>query len=349
MTIRYIPFFLALILLVGGCRENASSPASAEVVAVYGHSQYLLSVEEVAALLDSPTPPLLLEISKAPNFAEEHLPGAINLWRPDYEDDVNYPFGGMEASRKKMASLLSGLGAKPGELIVVYCTKGSADAARLLWILRGYGHERVGIMNGGKAGWQHAGYPLTREATAFRPRTNYTFAGPEVENYSASIDEVLAAIGDTNTVIVDCREDYEYLGAPYLAGNSVVRFKKGAFAAGAIPGARHLNWSEAVDLHSDHTFKSLDDLNHNFLRKGISPDKQIIVYCQSGVRSAHTAFVLKELLGYPNVKNYDGSWIEWSYFYGKDTSGKIQHHTSPEKTEIIYRELMVGLENPGVE
>jgi thiosulfate/3-mercaptopyruvate sulfurtransferase len=199
-------------------------------------------------------------------------------------------------------------------------------------------------MDGGKVGWQHAGYPLTKAVTAPAPPTTYRFTGPETTDHLASLEDVLAAISDTNTVIVDTREDYEYLGIPHVVNNSVIRFKKGAFTHGAIPGAHHLNWSEAVDLHSDHTFKSLADLNHNFLRQGITPDKRIIVYCQSGVRSANTAFVLTELLGYPDVRNYDGSWIEWSFVHQQDTLGKLEHHTSEEESEKIYQELLVTVQ-----
>jgi thiosulfate/3-mercaptopyruvate sulfurtransferase len=340
MLYKPFTFLLALLLLIGSCRQAAKAPPTTDEIADFGDSPYLLSVDEVAALLQSPEPPLLLEISKAVKFAEGHLPGAVNLWRPDYGDDENFPYGGMRASRDKMARLLGKLGATPDELIVVYCTKGSADATRLIWILRSYGHDGVVMMDGGKAGWQHAGHRLTKELAKQRPPTTYQFAGPEMTDYIASSEDVLAAISDTNTIIVDTREDYEYLGLPHRSNNAVVRFKKGAFTYGAIPGARHLNWSEAVDLHSDHTFKSLADLNHNFLRQGITPDKRIIVYCQSGVRSAHTTFVLTELLGYPDVRNYDGSWIEWSFIHKEDTSGKLQRHSNAEETEVIYQELL---------
>ncbi len=349
ILVRNMAVLLVLLLIITGCRQDAGQPVADEQPPVSGLSPLLLTVAEVAALLATTSPPLVIEISKAENFAEGHLTGATNLWRPDYADDVNYPYGGMQASREKMARLLGRMGAKNDELIIVYCTKGSADAARIQWILRGYGHDQVAMMDGGKVAWQLAGYPLTVAVSASRTPEDYHFARPEQEKYCASLGEVLEAITDTNTIIVDTREDYEYLGIPHLSGNRVVRHKAGAFAPGAIPGARHLNWSEAVDLHADHTFKSLADLKHNFLREGITSDKQIIVYCHSGVRSAHTTFVLKDLLAYPDVKNYDGSWIEWSYFYAADTTGKIQQLVSLEETEIIYRDLVAGLQEKAIE
>lgn len=342
MTIRYLLLLLIFGTVTYSCSQDAVSNHDEEVI--FGDSPYLLSVEQVAALLDSKLPPLVLEISKSEKYHQGHLAEAINLWRPDYEDGDNYPFGGMKASRERMAELLGKLGAKQDEPIIIYCTRGGVDAARLQWILQGFGHEQVVIMNGGKTAWIQAGYPLTKEQPARRPPTDYQFPQPEILNHSVSLEEVLAAISDTNTIIVDTREDYEFYGIPHIANGSVVRFKEGAFACGAIPGARHLNWSESVDLHSHHTFKSLADLHHNFQREGIHPDKKVIVYCQSGVRSAHTTFVLRELLGYPDVKNYDGSWIEWSYHFKADTSGKRALHTSPEETETIYLAMVDSLE-----
>ncbi len=341
---KIIPYLLLSILLgLGACRHDADGALPEPQTENFARSIHLYSVEEVVAALATPHPPLLVEISKAEKFAQGHLPGAVHLWRPDYEDAQHYPYGGMRASREQVAALLGSLGAKQDELIIVYCTKGSADAARFTWILRGYGHERVVMMDGGKAAWQHAGHPLTKASGPRRASTDYAFPAAEKPDYSASLEEVLAAIADTNTLVVDTREDYEYLGIPHVVSNAVVRYKKGAFAPGAIPTARHLNWSEAVDLHADHTFKSLADLKYNFLREGISPDKRIIVYCQSGVRSAHTAFVLQDLLGYPNVKNYDGSWIEWSFFHAKDTTGKIEHHVGRDEVETIYTDLVASL------
>lgn len=349
MSLKNIVVFLALLLTTFSCIKDTGHKGPGEQPVAIASSPYLLSVEEVAALLESPSPPLLIETSVAEIFSTGHIPGAINVWRPDYADDENYPFGGMRASREKMAQLLGHLGAKKEALIVVYCTKGSVDAARLQWILRSYGHDRVVIMDGGKAAWQHAGYPLVKAVSTNRVPTDYHFPGPEREDCFASLEEVVAAIRDTNIIIVDAREDYEHLGIPHLSNGRVVRHKAGAFAPGAIPGARHLNWSEAVDLHADHTFKSLADIKHNFLRQGITPDRKIIVYCHSGVRSAHTTFVLRQLLGFPNVKNYDGSWIEWSYVFASDTTGQLQHHTSPDEVEMIYHDLMADLQHENIE
>lgn len=340
---------LGLLLMVSSCRQEKVEEVTMAVPPVWSLTPYLLPVEEVAKLLKSPNPPLLIEVSKKEHFSQGHLPGAVNLWRPDYEDTINYPYGGMKATRQDMGKLMGNLGAKNDELVLVYCTKGSVDAARIQWILQGYGHQNVAMIDGGKAAWKHAGYPLEDDTIPQRTPTDYQFQLPENTAQFVSLQEIKGAINDTNTIILDTREDYEFWGMPHVTDNGVVHFKKGAFAAGAIPGAIHLNWSEAVDLKKDHTFKSLESIKHNFLRQGVTPDKKIIAYCQSGVRSAHTAFVLKHLLGYPDVKSYDGSWIEWSYNSTIDTSVHLQQHTPAEEVVRMYQTLAASLDASSME
>jgi len=342
ISLGNVTLLLVFLLLFGGCNQDISLQETEEPDLHFAESPYLVAVEDIHAMLKTSTLPLLIEVSKEKSFVGGHLPGAHNLWRSDYGDDEHYPFGGMRASRAKMTKLLSHLGAVGNKPIVVYCAKGNADATRLQWILRGYGHDRVIVMDGGKEAWRHAGFPLVQGISTTSP-TNYHFPEPEKEDYFITLEEVIAAINDTNSIVLDVREDYEYLGMPHISKDSVVQFKRGAFARGSLPGARHINWSEAVDLCTDHTFKSLADLNHNFFRQGISPEKKIVVYCHSGVRSAHTTFVLKELLNYPDVRNYDGSWIEWSHFHQHDTLGQLQQHTTEEDATIIYQDLLAAI------
>jgi len=344
---KFSPLLIVLyatLLLLVGCREDFTEiPSDIAVIATVNDSPHLLSVEEASVLLNSPSPPLLIEISKPEKFAQGHIPGAVNLWRPDYEDKANYPYGGIRATKEEMTGLLSGLGAQTDSLIIIYCTKGSVDAARFLWIMRGYGHQRIAMINGGKAAWQQAKLPLTQEATPLPPPGKFQFPKGYKQTDCAYFNDVIAAVRDSNVVLIDTREDYEFLGIPHLVGDKIVPFKPGAFMYGNIPGSIHINWSEAVDLHGDHTFKSLKDLKYNFTTRGITPDKKIIVYCQSGVRSAHTLFVLSEILGYPDVSNYDGSWIEWSYLNTNAHMAPVEHHTSEEDTKKIYADLVAGL------
>lgn len=341
-SFRWLFLLMTAVLVLAGCEANLPDDAATEDENTGAASPYVLSVEEVAGLLDSSSPPLLLEISKPEEFARGHIPGAINVWRPDYEDGEHYPYGGIRASRQKTEALLSGMGLKNDDLLIVYCTKGSADASRFLWIMSEYGHERIALIDGGKTAWQQADLPLIKDQTAPRAISKYQFPKGSQQTGYASFHDVVASISDTNVLLLDTREDYEFLGIPYTSGNSINAFKPGAFTHGAIPGAIHINWSESVDLHAGHTFKSVSELEHIFKSRGITPDKKVIAYCQSGVRSAHTTFVLSELLGYPEVSNYDGSWIEWSYLHTKADLVPIEHHTSAEATRRIHESLVAA-------
>lgn len=335
--------FIPVVLLFAGCETHPSDDGDATTdKTALTTSPYVLSVGEVSDLLGSAAPPLLLEISKPEAFAEGHIPGALNVWRPDYEDGEHYPYGGIRAPRLKMEELLSGFGLKSDGFLIVYCAKGSADASRFLWIMRGYGHDRIALIDGGKAAWRQEGLPLTKGLNPPPARSNFHFPKGSRQTDYASFHDVVASISDTNVVLIDTREDYEFLGVPYASGKTINTFKPGAFIHGAIPGAVHMNWSESVNLQGDHTFKSVAELERLFKSRGITPDKKVIAYCQSGVRSAHTTFILSELLGYPEVSNYDGSWIEWSYLHEKAEMVPIKHHTSAEATRKIYEDLVAN-------
>ena len=190
-------------------------------------------------------------------------------------------------------------GAKATSRIVLYDGSGNADAARLWWMLALYGHEQAYILNGGIL--NVAADKITTDATIAKP-TKFAFAGAERPELLATKAMVQKALEDENTLILDCRTPDEYSGKT---------IKKGAFRAGHIPQAIFVEYSEAIAYERQCTFRDRDDLEARF--KSVPKDKNILVYCQSGVRSAHTTFVLRELLGYPNVSNYDGSWIQWSY------------------------------------
>ena len=325
-------FWLLLLLSGMACVAEQDQPEDrvteqlAPLKTAVSVTPFLLSVEDVKERLANSENLVIFELSKSDKYHQGHLPGAYHLWRPDYENNTDFPYEGMMATRRQMERLLSQHGVLDSTEIIIYDTKGSADAMRLLWILRSYGHHKAAVMDGGKAAWQQAQYPITEEALPAPIPTDYHFTGPVSSLQMASMEDVLAALTDTN-IIIDTREPEEFMGKPYVQQDELLYYKKGAFASGAIPGAIHINWSDAVDLDGNHCFKSLRALQYNFTQKGISPDKQIITYCQSGVRSAHTTFVLTELLGYPNVRNYDGSWIEWSYFYQNGQKVPIEQHT----------------------
>lgn len=353
-------FFFSLILLLFslGCKDVSDKKISNHEEAVIQventlaytskdsvKAEGLISVATAKMIIETEKNFTLFEVSKKDKYDAGHLPGTVQIWRPDYESKTKYDYGGMCASREEMEVLLSEKGVKSNDLILIYDIKGSCDASRLAFLLKMYGHPKVNIINGGKTAWKAAGFDLTKDIPAPKSKTNFKFSLKKDTSKIATIEDVKAAIDNPEIILLDTREPEEYRGEPYMSKGKLYPFKKGAFAAGCIPSALHLNWSDAVELHDDHRFKCLKDLKYNYKKAGITPDKEIIVYCQSGVRSTHTVYVLTEILGYPNVKNYDGSWIEWTYFYKKDKSVPIQKQTSDAEYQKLYADLKKQLNN----
>lgn len=329
---------LVSVLLLGAYACNHQNNES--IVDNWEPDHGLLSVEALDSLLRVGENHLrLIEVSQASDYAAGHLPGALNLWRPDYESHAGYPYGGMMAARDSMAALLSELGITSEDRLVIYDVKGCADAARLRWILRQYGHQRVYLLDGEKHAWTQAGLPMDTTSAAPNVPSRYLFPGAEREGALAHFSDVIRAITDTNYIILDVREDYEFTGLPFRSGQQIHYFKAGAAGAGSIPGAIHLNWSDAVNLGGDHRFKTREELRQLYAEMGVRPDKDIIVYCQSGVRSANTTFVLSELLDYPSVHNYDGSWIEWSFYHKNGFYFPIDRHSDSTAIAMTYRAL----------
>ncbi len=301
------------ILLVLGVCGILFSCSTQEPEQDLAPAKALLSVAEVQSWIAQDSSVAFLEISKPDQFAQGHIPGAQHLWRPDFEDSYSYPFSGMRAGKKQLERLLGSKGIQSNQAIILYDQRACVEASRLHWIMESLGYKKVYLLNGGKEAWERSGAPLESGIARVVDPVPFRFtASPKVE-LIASFEEVYAALQDTNIVLVDTREEEEYTGQAFLYKKKAVPFKPGAFDRGSIPGSIHLNWSHAVDLHGDHCFKSLQDIRYNLQQVGIDSTKTIIAYCQSGVRSAHMTFVLRHILGYPKVKNYDGSWIEWSY------------------------------------
>jgi thiosulfate/3-mercaptopyruvate sulfurtransferase len=178
--------------------------------------------------------------------------------------------------------------------IVVYDEQSGVRAARAFWFLEYFGHRSVRLLDGGFGAWMRAGLPVSRDASPARP-TEWT--GAREAATLATWKDVRDAIGDRNVVILDARTDGEYCG-------TTVRAKRG----GAVPGAVHIEWTR--NLAPDGRFKPAHELREMYERAGVTPDRQVIAYCQGGYRAAH-AYVALRLLGYPRVKNYVGSWKEW--------------------------------------
>lgn len=245
----------------------------------------------------------VIDVSTPEQFEENHIGKAKNIWRPDIINS-EFEYGGMMASELQMEHLMRNLGLYPQEKIVIYDHKGGCDAARLWWILKQYGHPFVYLLDGGIKDWGNRDHKSKADRREILP-TGYEFPQkgrhPEL---NISLEEVKAALNDPNTVLVDTRMLDEYEGK---------KQKNGAYRAGRIPGSIHIDWVSNIDYNGNQTLLDKNTLLELYQSKGVSKDKNIITYCHSGVRSAHTTFVLTEILGFENVRNYDGSWVEWSF------------------------------------
>ena len=243
----------------------------------------------------------IVEVDENPAlYAEAHVPGAIGFdWKADLQDQVKRDFLGPE----EFGELMGSRGISNDHTIVLYGDRNNWFAAYTYWYLRYYGHQNVKLMNGPREKWISEGRPTSTDAPQFEAATFN--AQPGDEAIRAKRDEVLAALG-TNTRLVDVRSPAEFSGELIaMAGYE----QEGAQRGGHIPGAASIPWAQAVK--EDGTFKDADELRELYGGKGVTDGNDIIAYCRIGERSAHTWFVLHELLGQENVKNYDGSWTEW--------------------------------------
>ncbi len=234
-------------------------------------------------------------------YAEAHIPGAIGFdWRRDLQDPVKRDFLGAD----DFGTLMGGRGISNDHTVVLYGDRNNWFAAYTYWYFRYYGHERVRLVNGPREKWIAEGRPTSADPSAHPVTTFEAKAGdPSIR---AMRDEVLSAL-DSDTRLVDVRSPQEYSGELIaMAGYE----QEGAQRGGHIPGAASVPWAQAVS--EDGTFRPADELRELYEAKGvIAGDEPIIAYCRIGERSAHTWFVLHELLGLGDVKNYDGSWTEW--------------------------------------
>jgi len=244
----------------------------------------------------------VVEVDVDPSAYEKgHIEGAAGWnWKRDLQDQLNRDVAGKE----ELAELLGKTGITPDTNIVLYGDNNNWFAAYAYWALKYYGHDKVQLVDGGRVKWEKEGRQYSTEAPSY-PATSYHFHAAPDESIRAYRDHVLSRIGKIG--LVDVRSPKEYSGE-LLAPENLPQ--EGAQRGGHIPTAVSIPWGTAVNTE-DGTFKSVDELKEIYGGKGITPGKEVIAYCRIGERSAHTWFVLKELLGYPDVKNYDGSWTEW--------------------------------------
>jgi len=240
-----------------------------------------------------PPDALLIDLRPAEEFARGHLAGAVHLdlWGLSLIDTDDAP---LKAFMWMIGHLFSLRGVTPERPVVVYEKDSGMRAARAFWFLEYLGHPSVQVLDGGFDSWVKAGHPATTECVAPVPST---WHGTSDASKLASWRQVFEQLTKPETVVIDTRSDAEYYG-------EAVRAKRG----GAVPGAIHLEWTK--NLGPDGAFKPKDELRAMYEAKGVTPDKEVMTYCQGGYRAAH-AYLALRILGYPNTRNYTGSWKEW--------------------------------------
>jgi len=298
---KAIVWILSISVLLAGCVVAVSAPAvqapgpttAAEEATA---PQALVTTAWLADHL-SDAHIRIIDLSGKPEvYAEGHLPGAVYVnWQTDLTDPDN-PVRGQIPDQAHVEALLGRLGVTPETTLILYDDTNSLFATRAFWTFKYYGHEDVRILDGGRKKWAAEGRELTTETPTISPTTyTVTRIQPDIR---AELEDVRQQLEQADAVFIDARNPKEYIGQD-------VRSARG----GHIPGAVNLEWTAAVN--ADGTFKPVEELQKLYTAIGVDPNDQVYTYCQTGVRAAHTWFVLTQLLGYDQVVNYDGSWEEW--------------------------------------
>ncbi len=274
----------------------------------YAHPEVLVNTDWVSK--NPPSDNLkLVEVDYDPEngYRKGHIKGASLIW---WKRDINDPVTRDIVDKIQFEALMSKNGITPDAEVVLYGDFNNWFAAFAFWVFKYYGHKNIKIMNGGRKKWELENKPYTTEEPQIAP-TNYA-AQPPDEGLRAYLFDVRRALGRKEVGMVDVRSPKEFTGEITAPPEYPMEH---AQRGGHVPGAQNIPWATAVN-DADGTFKSVEDLQQNYVPKGITPDKDIICYCRIGERSSHSWFVLKYLLGYPQVRNYDGSWTEWGNMIG---------------------------------
>jgi len=267
-------------------------------------SDVLVSTDWAQSNLDTPSVVFVEVDEDTSAYDTGHIPGAIKLdWKTDLQDPIKRDF----VDAQQFSKLLSERGIANDDTVVLYGGNNNWFAAYAYWYFKLYGHDKIKLLDGGRKKWELDGRGMTADSVS-RPATSYAAAAPDT-SIRAFRDEVIAAIGTKN--LVDVRSPDEFSGKILAPAHLP---QEQSQRPGHIPGAINVPWSRAAN--EDGTFKSDEELTAIYAAAGLDDSRETIAYCRIGERSSHTWFVLQELLGHKNVKNYDGSWTEYGSLVG---------------------------------
>jgi thiosulfate/3-mercaptopyruvate sulfurtransferase len=272
----------------------------------YANPDVLVDTDWLDEHLDDPNVRVIEVDEDTTAYDKGHIRGAVG-W--NWTRDLHTPIGRDYVDRDGLSKLLSEAGVGPDTTVVLYGGNNNWFAAYAYWILRLRGFDRVKLLNGGRKKWELESRELVSDVPKYQP-TGFTVSGAERPEIRALRDEVLGKVA-SGVGFVDVRSPEEYRGEK-LAPDHLPQEQ--AQVPGHIAGAANIPWLKAAN--EDGTFRSADELRALYEAEGITPDREVIAYCRIGERSSHTWFALQELLGYPNVKNYDGSWTEYGSLVG---------------------------------
>jgi len=269
----------------------------------YIYPDVLVSTQWVSDHLNDPSIRLVESNEDTLLYASGHIPSAVHVdWTRDLNDQLKRDY----ISRTGFEELMSRIGVTSETTVIFYGDKNNWWACYAFWVFQLYGHQNARVMDGGRVKWEKEGRILTREVPTYHP-TDYEAPERDDVHIRAFREQVLHQV-NASLPLVDVRSPEEYSGERLHMPNYP---NEGALRGGHIPGAKNVPWARAVNPE-DGTFKSASDLKRIYIEeKGLKPADDIIAYCRIGERSSHTWFVLTYLLGFKNVRNYDGSWTEW--------------------------------------
>jgi thiosulfate/3-mercaptopyruvate sulfurtransferase len=248
-----------------------------------------------------------VDYDPAANYAVGHVPGSVLF---DWKKDINDPVKRDLLSKEQLESLFSNAGITKDTWVILYGDFNNWFATFAFWVFKYYGVQNVKLLNGGRKKWLLEDKPVTKDVPTY-PKTEFKASNAD-QHLRAYKDEVSKALGRGDKVLVDVRGPKEYSGEILAPPEYPTEH---AQRGGHIPGAKNIPWAQTVN-DADGTFKTKEEIAALYAPKGVTPDKEVITYCRIGERSSHSWFVLTYLLGYPHVRNYDGSWTEWGNSVG---------------------------------